>query len=98
MHYLLAKNVPAYLFTAVAGQVKCENREKRYPHARDDNVHCVEEGFPPHRDVERDVQVGLVAASVKLLVPARRKDARDIAVNRRIDDRVQRHGRITAMK
>jgi len=79
---ITGENVPAYLFTAVARQVKRENREKRYPHARDDNVHCVEEGFPPHRDVERDVQVGLVAASVKLLVPARRKNTRDIAVNR----------------
>jgi len=79
---ITGENVPTYLFTAVARQVKRENSEKRYPHAGDDNVHCVEEGFPPHRDVERDVQVGLVAASVKLLVPARRKNARDIAVNR----------------
>lgn len=92
------RNVPAYLFTAIARQVKRENREKRYPHTGDDNVHCVKEGFPPHRDVERDVQVGLVTASVKLLVPARRKDARDIAVNRRIDKRVEGSVRIKAMK
>lgn len=62
----------AHLFAAVAGQVKRKNREKRYPHAGDDDVHRVEEGLPPHRDIERDVQVGLVAAGVKFLVPADR--------------------------
>lgn len=90
------RNVPAYLFTAVARQIKRKNREKWYSHAGDDDVHCVEEGFPPHRDVKRDVQVGLVAASVKFLVPVRGNDARDVAVNRRVDE--EGSGRITAMK
>lgn len=73
-------NVDSHLFAAVAGQVKREHREKRDPHAGDDDVHRVEEGLPPHRDVERDVQVRLVAAGVELLVSAERDDAENVAI------------------
>ena len=31
--------------------------------------YCVEQGLPPHGDVEGDVQVGLVAAGVELHIP-----------------------------
>lgn len=85
-----------HLFTTVAGQVKRKNREKRYSHTGDDDVHRVKERLPSHRDVKRNVQVGFVTAGVKLLVPAKREHAGDTAVNSWIDQRVT--GRITAIK
>ena len=32
-------------------------------------MYRVEQGFPPHGDVEGDVQVGLIAAGVELHIP-----------------------------
>lgn len=88
-----------HLFAAVAGQVKRENREKRNPHAGNDDVHRVEEGLPPHRDVERDVQVRLVAAGVKLLVSAKKEAMpRTSPVNRRIDKARKERVELRAMK
>lgn len=69
------RNRCSHLFAAIAGQIKRENREKRYSHAGDDDVHRVEEGLSSHRDVERDVQVRLIAAGVKFLVSGERKSA-----------------------
>jgi len=81
-----------YLLAAIAGQVERQDREKRYSHAGDDDVDRVKESLPSHRDVERDVQVGLVAAGVKLFVPAKR----EAAVNCRIDRRTA--GRVATMR
>ncbi len=61
-----------YLFPAVGRQVEHEHGEERDSHAWNDEVDGVEQRLPPHGDVERDVQVGLVAASVVLHVADRR--------------------------
>lgn len=61
----------AYLLARVRGEVEDEDREEGDAHAGDDEVHRVEQSLPPHRDVESDVQVGLIATGVVLLVPAR---------------------------
>lgn len=58
----------SYLLTAVRGQVEGEHGEETDAHARDDYVDGVEERLPPHRYVERYVQVGLITARVELLV------------------------------
>ena len=58
------------LFARVGRQVEREDGEERDAHARDDEVHRVEQRLPPHRDVERDVQVRLDAASVEFLTSA----------------------------
>ena len=58
-----------YLFARVRGEVEGEDGEEGDAHAGDDDVDGVEKGFPPHRDVEGDVEVGLVAARVEPLVP-----------------------------
>lgn len=57
-----------HLLTAVGGQVEHEHGEEGDAHARDDEVHRVEQRLAPHRDIERDVQVRLVAARVELFV------------------------------
>ncbi len=62
-----------YLLSAVWRQVEDEHGEEGDAHARDDEVHRVEERLPPHRDVEGDVQVGLVTARVELHIPAKKK-------------------------
>lgn len=57
-----------YLFAAVRGQIKCEHRQERDAHARNDNVDRVEERLTSHGDVERNVQIRFVAAGVEFLV------------------------------
>ena len=57
------------LLPTVGGEVEDEDGEEGDAHAGDDQVHRVEQGLPPHRDVEGDVQVGLVAASVEFNIP-----------------------------
>ena len=58
-----------HLFSAVRRQVEGEHSEKGDAHAGDDEVDRVEERLASHRHVERDVEVGLVAARVVLDVP-----------------------------
>ena len=55
-----------YLLPAVRGEIEHEDGEEGDAHAGDDQVDCVEQRLPPHRDVEGDVQVGLVTARVEL--------------------------------
>lgn len=57
------------LLATVTRQVKYENGEKGYSHTWDYEVDRVEESFSPHRYVERYVQIRLIAARVKFLVP-----------------------------
>lgn len=57
-----------YLLATVRRQVEREHGQERDAHARDYDVDRVEERFPPHRNVERNVQVGLVATGVELFV------------------------------
>lgn len=59
---------PSHLFPAVRGQVEHKYGEEGDSHAGDDEVHCVEEGLPPHCYVERDVEVRLITARVELFV------------------------------
>ena len=58
-----------HLLPGVGGEVEHEHGEEGDAHAGDDEVHGVEQGLPPHGDVEGDVQVGLLAARVELDVP-----------------------------
>ncbi len=55
-----------YLFSAVRRQVEDEHGEEGDAHAGDDEVDGVEQRLASHRHVERDVEVGLVAAGVVL--------------------------------
>ena len=54
------------LLPTVGREVENQDREEADPHAGDDQVDGVEEGLPPHGDVEGDVQVRLVTAGVYL--------------------------------
>lgn len=62
------QRIEIYLLATVRRQVEREHGQERDAHARDYDVDCVEERFPPHRNVERNVQVGLVATGVELFV------------------------------
>lgn len=57
-----------YLFSAVGGQIKCENREKRDTHTGNDDVNCIKQRLAPHCDVERDIQIRLITARVELFI------------------------------
>ena len=57
------------LLPTVGGEVEDEDSEEGDAHAGDDQVHRVEQGLPPHGDVEGDVEVGLVAARVEFYIP-----------------------------
>ena len=46
-----------YLFSGVRREVEDEHAEERDQHGGQDQVHRVEEGLPPDRDVERDVRL-----------------------------------------
>ena len=59
-----------YLLAGIGRQVEGEDGQKGDAHARDDEVDGVEERLAAHRDVERDVQVGLDAARVVLFPSA----------------------------
>lgn len=65
-----------YLLATVRGQVESENCEERDTHTGYDDVNGVEQCLAPHRDVERNVKVRLVAASVEPLVPIRNHNVR----------------------
>ena len=65
----LTATLTAHLLSAVRREVEDEDGEEADAHAGDDEVDGVEEGLPPHGDVEGDVQVGLVTAGVELDVP-----------------------------
>ena len=54
----------SHLLAAVGGQVEHEHGEEGDAHAGDDEVDGVEERLAPHRHVESDVEVGLLAACV----------------------------------
>ena len=56
----------AHLLSTVRREVEDEDGEEADAHAGDDEVDGVEEGLPPHGDVEGDVEVGLVTAGVIL--------------------------------
>lgn len=58
-----------YLFAAVRRQVKGKYGKERYTHTRYDNIDGVEQRLASQCNVERYIQVGLVATRVKLLVP-----------------------------
>jgi hypothetical protein len=60
----------SHLLTTVGRKVEDKNCEETDAHAGDDEVHRVEERLPPHRDVECDVEVGLVTARIELYIPA----------------------------
>lgn len=64
----VASTMP-YFFAAVRRQIKRQYREERNAHARYNDVHRVEKRFPPHGDVERNVQIRFVAARVDFFVP-----------------------------
>ena len=59
------------LLPAVRGKIKHKDSEEGDAHAGDDQVDCVEQRLPPHRDVEGDVQVGLVTARVDFNIPTK---------------------------
>lgn len=63
-----------YLFSAVRWQVESKNCQEGDAHAGNNDVHSVEQSLPPHRDVECDVQVRLVAACVEFLVSKKTYD------------------------
>lgn len=63
----------SYFFSTIGGKVEHKNGEKRDTHARYNEVHCVEEGFPPHRYVKCDIEVRFITARVELLVPENKK-------------------------
>ena len=67
-HYLSNVLTHLDLLSTVRGEVEHEDGEEADAHAGDDEVDGVEESLSPHGDVEGDVQVGLVAASVVLHV------------------------------
>lgn len=67
--YCRYKFLWTHLLSAIAGKIEGKHREKRYSHAWNNDVDRVEKCFPAHRYVERDVQIRLVATSVKLFVP-----------------------------
>ena len=68
-HYLSNVLAQSDLLPTVRREVEHEDGEEADAHAGDDEVDGVEEGLPPHGDVEGDVQVGLVTARVELHVP-----------------------------
>ena len=48
----------SYLLPRVRRQVEHQDGEEGDPHARDDEVHCVEQGLAAHGEVEGDIWVG----------------------------------------
>ena len=62
----LTVRVTSHLLPTVGREVEDEDGEEADPHAGDDQVDRVEEGLPPHGDVEGDVQVRLVTTGVEL--------------------------------
>lgn len=58
----------SYLFATVRWQIEHQYGEEANAHAGNDEVHRVEQRLPAHRNVERDVEVRLVAAGVKLFI------------------------------
>lgn len=60
----------AHLLATVAWQIEDQHREKRDAHTRYYKVDSVKQSLPSHGDVERDVEVGLVAARVKFFISA----------------------------
>ena len=89
MSYLLpsiysnALPIISNLFPAIRWEVEHQHCEEADAHAGDDEVDGVEEGLPPHGDVEGDVQVGLVTAGVEL----------DISLGRNLQN-VPLHGHV----
>ena len=72
-----------HLLPGVGGEVEHEHCEEGDAHAGDDEVHGVEQGLPPHGDVEGDVQVGLVTARVELHIPGEER-MRNVSVLRHL--------------
>ena len=81
---LLFTNHFIYLLPGIRREVEHEHGEEGDAHAGDDQVDCVEQGLPPHRDVEGDVQVRLLAARVELDVPDRRH-LEDVPLDRHVE-------------
>lgn len=59
----------SYLFAGIGRQVEGQNSQKRDAHTGNDEIDGVEERLASHRDVERNVQIGFVAARVEFHVP-----------------------------
>ena len=64
--YSNALPIISNLFPAIRWEVEHQHCEEADAHAGDDEVDGVEEGLPPHGDVEGDVQIRLVTAGVEL--------------------------------
>lgn len=75
------------LLATVARQVEYENREKRYTHTGYYQINRVEQGLSSHRDVERDVEIGLVAARVEFFVSEIKRKRRNEKIVNGIDIR-----------
>ena len=67
--YIRLGQLFVYLFATVWGQVKDEDSEKRDAHAWYDEIDSVEQCFSAHRDVEGDIKVGFITASVIFNIP-----------------------------
>jgi hypothetical protein len=72
------------LLPAVRGEVEHQDGQEGDAHARDDQVHRVEECLPPHCDVEGDVKVWLITAGVVLNVPDGRH-LEDVPLDRHVE-------------
>ena len=57
-----------YFFTAVRRQIKDEDSEEGDAHAGDDEVDGVEKSLSSHRDVEGDIEIRFITASVEFHV------------------------------
>lgn len=57
-----------HLFATVRRQIEHENGQEANAHTGYDQIDGVEQRFPSHRDVERDVQVRFVAARIELFM------------------------------
>ena len=80
----LTATLTAHLLSAVRREVEDEDGEEADAHAGDDEVDSVEEGLPPHGDVEGDVEVRLVTAGVELDVPLGR-DLQYVPLHRHVE-------------
>lgn len=60
----------SHLLATVAWQIEDQHREKRDTHTRYYKIDGVKQSLPSHGDVERDVEVGLVATRVKFFISA----------------------------
>jgi len=67
--YCIKFTIVTNFFSRIGRKVEYQNGKEGDAHTGDDKVDCVKKRFPSHGYIECDVQVGLVAASIKPLVP-----------------------------